>query len=138
MHIFHGHRNRYAIETLAPRPAEYAFRFVGTEPDARHLDYVFVTRPRTPSAFAVSRVTIDGADYLPLSISFVTRSHAGSGTITFVPIDKYWLPATALAHATYDNLGTTERIVFNRYRFPPALPPSTFATPRPAPPPPAD
>ncbi len=129
--IYHGHRNRYAVESLAPRAALYTFRLIGTQRDARHLDYVFETTPRVPTAFSVVRVVVDGSSYLPAAIAFVTDAHRGSGTITYVRAGSWWVPSTAFAHARYENLGATERIVFSRYRFPASLPPSTFAAPRP-------
>jgi hypothetical protein len=129
VHISHG-RNRYAVEALAPRAASYSFRFVGSVRDGRHDDYVFATTPREPAGFRVTRVTIDGSSYLPSAIDFETAAHDGSGTITFVRADRYWVPALATARATYAKLAARERIAFSLYRFPETLPPGTFASPR--------
>jgi hypothetical protein len=131
--IAHGRRNRYAVESLAPRASAYAFRYVGPVRDGRHTDYVFATTPRTPSAFRVTRVTIDGASYLPATIDFTTSAHDGSGSISFVRADRYWVPALATARATYAKLAARERISFSLYRFPTSLPAGTFAQPHPAP-----
>ena len=133
VHIFLGRRNRYAIESLAPRPSAYAFRLVGKVRDAHHIDYVFKTTAHAPGAFTVTQVTIDGVTFMPNALSFATSSHHGSGNMTFVRADKYWIVSTAMARATYAKLGATERIVFSHYQFPDTLPPSTFATPRPLP-----
>lgn len=133
VHIFLGRHNRYTVEALAPRPGKYAFRYVGSVRDVHHLDAVFKTRPLTPVAFTVREVTIDGVSFLPVSIRFTTTAHRGSGALTFARVGKYWLPVTATAKATYAKLAAEERISFYRYRFPPALPVSTFAKPRPLP-----
>jgi hypothetical protein len=131
--IFRGHRNRYAVESLAPRPALYTFHLIGTVRNGRHDDYVFETSPRVPAAFTVVRIVIDGSSFLPSTIAFVTAAHNGSGTISYVRAANFWVPSVASAHARYENLGATERIVFSRYRFPSSLPPSTFKPPHPLP-----
>ena len=126
-------RDRYALAALAPHVGAYAFKFIGAKRDARHQDYVFATTPHTPSGYRVTAVTIDGAGYLPNAISFTTSVHGGSGTVTFVRAGTYWVPAVATARGTYANLATREKISFMSYRFPPSLPPGTFAKPRPVP-----
>jgi hypothetical protein len=133
IHIYVGKRNRYAIETLAPRPEAYTFRYVGSVRDAHHFDQVFATTPRTASDATVVQVTIDGVSALPVAIHFKTRSHAGNGTITFGRVQKYWMAIAATATATASNSLAIERLAFSRYRFPTALAPSTFSTPRPLP-----
>jgi hypothetical protein len=129
--ITHGRRDRYAIAALAPKPDAYVFRFIGPVRDGRHNDFVFETVAREQSPFRVTDVTIDGATYLPASISFETDAHAGTGTLAFARIDKYWMVVSATAHATYAKLAARERITFSRYTFPPSLPPSTFSQPHP-------
>jgi len=124
--ISHNRRDRYAIASLAPLPSAYTFRFIGAVHDGRHQDYVFGTTPDVPGAFRVVQVTIDGISYLPSSISFETDAHQGSGTITFARAEQYWVPAVAVAHATYAKLDAEERITFSSYRFPASLPPGTF------------
>jgi len=133
IHIFLGHRNRYAIEALAPRPEAYRFRYVGTVRDARHVDAVFATTPLSSSAATVRQVTIDGVTFLPVAIRFVTKLHGGSGTVTFGRVQKYWVATAASARATYAKHAAVEHITFYRYRFPTSLAPSTFSTPRPLP-----
>jgi len=133
IHIFVGHRNRYTVEELAPRPTAYDFRFVGVVHEGHHADYVFATTPLAAAAFAVTEVTIDGLRYLPTTIRFATQIHGGSGVVVFGPVGRYWLPMLATAGITDPKLVTQERITFGRYRFPQALAASTFATPRPLP-----
>jgi hypothetical protein len=133
IHIFFGHRNRYAIEALAPRPEAYIFRYVGSVRDGRHADAVFATKPRNPSDSTVAQVTLDGITALPVAIRFLTRAHAGSGTVTYGRIGKYWMPTAAAATAHIGKTVAVEHLVFSRYRFPTALAPWTFATPRPLP-----
>jgi hypothetical protein len=133
IHIFLGHRNRYAIEALAPRPEAYAFRYIGTVHDGHHLDEVFATTPRSVSDAKVDQVTIDGVTALPVAIRFVTRSHGGSGSVTFGRVQKYWMVTTATATATESKSLAIEHMSFWRYRFPGTLAASTFSTPRPLP-----
>lgn len=124
--IFHGRRDHYTLNELAPRPESYTFRYVGTHSVAKHLEYVFATTPQTASDFRVTQVTIDGIAFVPTSIAFETGQHDGSGTISFAHVDKYWVPLVADARGTYGNIATTERIAFMHYEFPPSLPSSTF------------
>jgi hypothetical protein len=131
--IFSGKRDRYSIVTLAPRPAQYTFTYVGPKRVGHHVDYVFDLDAKVASAFAVTRVTIDGVKFLPTSIVFATGSHAGHGEIAFAQSEKWWVPVLATAHATVANQGASERIAFSAYRFPLALPSSTFNVPRPLP-----
>jgi hypothetical protein len=134
VHIFLGRRNRYTVESLAPRPGAYSFRYIGPVRHGHHTDAVFATTPIVPGApAAVRQVQIDGSTYLPVSISFTTAVRKGSGTITFGRVQRYWLPLTASAKATYAKLGAEEKITFSHYRFPANLAKSTFAKPRPLP-----
>ena len=133
IHIFLGHRNRYTIEALAPRPEAYTFRYIGSVRDVRHVNEVFATTPLRPAASTVEQVTIDGVTFLPVAIRFVTRAHAGSGTVTFGRVQKYWVATAASAKATYAKTTAVEHITFYRYRFPASLASSTFSTPRPLP-----
>lgn len=134
VHIFEGRSNRYAAERLAPRPSAYAFKYIGAVRDGHHKDAVFETTPLTPGGASVVReVTIDGITFLPNAIRFTTAMRKGSGIITFGRVQKYWMVLTAGAKATYAKLGAEEHITFGSYRFPTALPPSTFEKPRPLP-----
>jgi hypothetical protein len=131
--IFLGHRNRYALELLAPSPSAYALHYLTSVRDGRHMDQVFAATPLEGGAFVVKQVTIDGISYLPTSIAFVTTAHNGSGTLTFGRVQQYWMVQSANASGTYGKIVAQERITFGRYRFPSSLPPSTFLTPRPLP-----
>ncbi len=128
--ILRGQRNRYALESLAPKPADYTFRFVGTAKSGRHVDYVFQTAARVPGAFRITNVTIDGIAFVPSALAFTATDHDGSGTLTFARFDRYWLPTDATARATYGAVAQAEHLTFARYRFPDELPPATFAAPR--------
>jgi hypothetical protein len=131
--IFEGRRNRYTVEALAPRPNAYAFKYLGPVRSGHHTDAVFATTPLAPGPTVVREVQIDGLTFLPVSIRFTTAVRQGSGSVTFGRVQKYWLPLTATAKATYANLAAEEHITFARYRFPASLPASTFAKPRPLP-----
>jgi hypothetical protein len=131
--ITHGRPDRYDVVALAPKPDAYAFRFVGSQRDGRHENYVFETTPHGAPAFRVTEVTIDGVTFLPSSISFATDAHKGAGTIAFGREGPYWVPTIATARATYAKLAAQERITFSSYRFPTALPPGTFSRPHPIP-----
>jgi hypothetical protein len=133
IHIFLGRRNRYTVEALAPRTNKYTFRYIGSVHDGHHTDAVFATTPLEPAASVVKQVTIDGVTFLPVAIRFTTSSHKGSGVVTFARVGKYWLPVSASATATYAKLAAVEHISFYRYRFPAALPASTFEKPHPLP-----
>ena len=132
--VFHGRRNRYTVEALAPTTVAYTFRYVGARKSARHQDFVFATVPKgAATAFRVSQLVVDGVTYLPGSIAFATTAHAGHGSIAFGGSRKNWVVTAAEAHAMYANLPSSERLSFTRYRFPVTLPSSTFAVPRPLP-----
>jgi hypothetical protein len=124
--VFRGRRNRYTVADIAPRSADYAFKYVGKHSVGKRTDYVFETTPRGRPAFRVTQVTIDGNSFVPTTVAFAAER--GGGAITFVRVDRYWVPSVATAHASYRNVAATERIVFSRYRFPAALPASTFVT----------
>jgi hypothetical protein len=131
--IFLGHRNRYAIEALAPRPEAYSFRYLASVRDGHHIDEVFATTPRAATNATIVQVTIDGLTALPVTIHFVTRAHAGTGSVTFGRVQKYWMAIAATATATVGKTVAIEHLAFYRYRFPGTLAASTFSTPRPLP-----
>ena len=139
--IFLGRRNRYTVGALAPRLADYEFSFIGPLKNAHHFDYVFRLAPKVARPFTVTQVTLDGVRFLPSSIVFETYPRAGSGSITFGSNAAWWVPYVAAARATLNETIATERLAFYTYRFPPTLPPSTFAQrrqPLPAPPKPGE
>jgi hypothetical protein len=124
--IFRGRRNRYTLGSLAPRPADYNFAYVGSRKNGHHVDYLFRLKPHAVGPFAVTDVAIDGVRYLPLSIGFATGLNEGAGTITFGLNARWWVPFTATARATIADSSATEKLTFYTYRFPPTLPASTF------------
>jgi len=130
--IFRGRSNRYTVGLLAPRPAQYDFHYLGTHRDGHHLDYVFDATPKGAPDYRVTRVTIDGITYLPAAIVFRLGTD-GTGTVTFGRNDRWWIPLEATARAHSEGLPAQERLTFSGYRFPPSLPSSTFAMPRPLP-----
>lgn len=127
--VFHDRPNRYTVERLAPRPEAYAFRFVGSNRTGHGTAYVFAAEARSPGAFRVTGVTVDGTTFAPAAIAFAT-DHDGRGTVTFGRFDRYWMPSDVNVRATYRNQPMTEHLAFSQYRFPSALPPATFAVPR--------
>lgn len=131
--IFRGRRDRYAIQTLAPRTDLYDFRYVGPHVVGRRVTYVFRTTLKAPSAFAVTQITIDGSRFLPLDVAFVTRQGnvRGNGSIAYAASGRYWVPVSATATAVDGGHTSREHIAFAAYAFPPGLPSSTFDEPRP-------
>ncbi|HYZ16990.1 MAG TPA: hypothetical protein VE591_11335, partial [Candidatus Acidoferrum sp.] len=129
--VFRGRRYRYTVKDLSPRTKAYDFHFIGTRRDGHHLDYVYALRPKMPAAFRFTQVTIDGLAFLPTTVSFATREHGGTGAITFGKRQKWWVVVTATASAQAPGGTAHERMAFYAYRFPPSLPPSTFAVARP-------
>jgi hypothetical protein len=126
----------YAVAKLAPRTVTYQMLFLGTVKDGRHVDYVYETTPIIKQSDAwIDEVTIDGARFLPRSIRFhtTTADARGKGTITYSPFGKFWLPLIASVDATVHGKPARERIAWSDYRFPVALPPSTFQAPKPLP-----
>jgi hypothetical protein len=134
---FGQREDRYALTRLAPRTSSYALLFTKTVRDGSHLDYAYDATPAggAPAAFTVTRVVIDGISFLPREIDFKTTgaSGGGSGKLVYGKADKYWMPLLATVEAQIHGTSARERIVWDGYRFPRALPPSTFAPPRPLP-----
>lgn len=133
---FGKREDRYAIDRLAPRTSSYELLFMKAIRDGSHFDYAYEATPVAgDSAFTVTRVVIDGIRYLPREIDFKTAGSTavGTGKLIYGKADKYWMPLIATVDALVDGKPARERIVWDGYRFPPALPPSTFAPPRPLP-----
>jgi hypothetical protein len=130
--IFRSRPYRYTVAALGPKPAAYTFTFAGPHRDGKHLDYVFDLTPKDnkPRAFAFTQVTIDGVTFLPSAIGFVTGAHGGRGSVTFGKSDRFWVARSAAAEANVPGGVARERLAFARWRFPPALPASTFSAPR--------
>lgn len=127
------YRNRYTIETLAPRMTEYAFLFLRSVRSSNSYSYVYKAVPLgATGSFVVQGMTIDGRTFLPSEIRFRTvhGSIAGMGSISFGRSGKYWVPTVAAVQATIAGKPARERITFTSYQFPRSLPKSTFQSPR--------
>jgi hypothetical protein len=133
---FSHREDRYAVGRFAPRPDTYQLLFLGTTRDGRHLDYVYEATPLArPSDAWIDRLTIDGENFLPRAVHFHTSGTEaqGTGNIEFAPFGKYWMPVAAVAQARVKGKPARELITWSDYRFPSALPPSTFQPPEPLP-----
>ncbi len=131
---FSNHSDRYAVTRFAPQPETYQLLFLGTIKDAHHLDYVYEATPLSHTAPSwIDRITIDGVRFLPRMVHFHSNGLQadGRGTIEFAPFGKYWMPIAAVAQARVKGKPAREMIVWSDYRFPSALPPSTFQAPKP-------
>jgi hypothetical protein len=129
--IFSRRRDPYAVMLLAPRIDEYTFTYVEAARHGKSVNYVFKTTAHGTPSYEVTRITLDGASFLPLEIVFRARQGAtiGTGRISYAKTDRFWMPTFASARAQVDGLLETERIDFTHYQFYPSLPPSTFAAP---------
>ncbi|HEY9180770.1 MAG TPA: hypothetical protein VIO32_08615 [Candidatus Baltobacteraceae bacterium] len=130
------YRNRYTIDSLAPRMTEYAFLFLRTLHAGGKYAYVYKAVPLgATGAFVVVGMTIDGTTFLPSEIRFksVSRAMTGTGSVAFARAGKYWMPVSAAVQATISGKPARERITFSSYQFPRSLPRSTFQSPRPLP-----
>ncbi len=128
--VFRNRPYRYTVAALAPKPAQYAFAYLGPRKDARHVDFVFRLAPKKPGAFAFTELTVDGVTFLPVTVAFATRAHGGRGTVSFGKRDRWWVASGASASVRVPGGTAREQLGFSRWRFPPSLPPSTFALPR--------
>ena len=132
--VFHRRPYRYTVGALAPKPAAYDFVYAGPHRDGKHLDYVFTLVPKAkPPPLAFTQVAIDGVTFLPRSVAFASRAHAAAGSVSFVKNDRYWVAVAANAQANVQGGVAREQLAFANWRFPKALPRSTFALPRPLP-----
>lgn len=130
------YRNRYTIETLAPRMTEYAFLFLRTVRSGNRYAYQYKAVPLGATGpFTVLGMTIDGRTFLPSEIRFRSAggNMTGTGTVSFGSSGKYWVPTSAAVQATIAGKPARERITFSSYQFPRSLPKSTFQAPRPLP-----
>jgi len=129
--IFRGRPYRYTVAALAPKPSAYEFVYAGPHKNGKHADYVFDLVPNAKSrAVTFTQVTIDGVTFLPQTVAF-SGPHAARGTVTFVKADRYWVARAASAQANVQGGVAHELLGFVHWRFPKALPRSTFAVPRP-------
>jgi len=124
---------KYDVLALAPKPADYVFRYSGKRTVNGRAVYAFRTDPVTASAFTVSDVLIDAQRYLPTVITFASQAAGlkGKGRIEFMPSGGYWVAREASVAARTGAKDARERIRWAKYRFPESLPESTFAQPRP-------
>ncbi len=123
---YHDH---YTIGTLAPRPGVYAFLLLRAHRVSNHIAYTYSTVPLAGvGGFAVTSFTIDGSSYLPSAIRFHTVSGAvsGSGVVDYAKFGRYWMPTDATVRARIARKPARERIAWSQYRFPSAMPKSTF------------
>ena len=130
------YRNRYALDTLAPRMTEYAFLFMRSTKSGAAYAYQYKAVPLgATGSFQVTGMTIDGKTFLPSEIRFKTsaRNISGTGSVAFGRSGKYWVPTSVSIHAKIAGKPASERITFTAYQFPRSLPKSTFHSPRPLP-----
>jgi hypothetical protein len=133
---FAQYRDRYSVDRLAPREAEYTLLFLSAKREGKHYQYTYEAIPLIrSSAFVVQRLTIDGASFLPSSLQFRTAREVvqGNGQISYGRIGTHWVPTVVQVTATVRGKPARERIAFSAYAFPRRLPLSTFAGPKPLP-----
>jgi hypothetical protein len=80
----------------------------------------------------LTTIAIDGISFLPSAVTFVT-THGGHGMLSFAKRGEFWVATGAQASARLGDGEAHEELTFGRWRFPPALPASTFAVARPLP-----
>jgi hypothetical protein len=121
--------DRYDIGSVAPREPQYEFSFVRSIQSGERVDYVFRTVSHLGTAFEVADITIDGDSFLPSVIDFRSTDAAGRafGHLTYGDVDDHWLIHDVSVSAHVDGAPVRERLTWNNYQFPVALPPSTFA-----------
>lgn len=130
------YRDRYTLEALAPRVADYTFLFQEARRVGGHLEYLYEAIPLIKgSPFLVEAMTVDGSSFLPSDLHFrvSVRGARGTGDIHFAKYGRYWMPTVVTIAATVAAKPARERIVFTGYRFPASLPKATFRSPKPLP-----
>lgn len=134
--ILRNRTYRYDIETTAPRPAQYVFAYAGATHLGGFVTYRFHTRVKSPRAFEVVGIEIDGRSFLPSLVTFRIAGGGarGAGSLSYGLADGRWVVREAKVLAALAN-GTKarERIVWSTYRFFDALPSATFEAPHPDP-----
>jgi hypothetical protein len=129
--------DRYAVTRLAPRAVAYQILFLRSVKEGRRFDYTYEVTPLLRQSDApVDRMTIDGSRFLPRVVHFRTTGPEakGTGEVIYAPFGQYWMPVLATVDASVNGKPARERITWGDYRFPEALPPSTFQPPKPLPP----
>ncbi len=107
------YRNRYTIESLAPRMTEYAFLFLRSVRSAGSYSYTYkAVALGATGPFVIVGMTIDGRTFLPSEIRFRSASPVlrGTGSVSFAEADKYWVPTSALVQASIGGKPARERI----------------------------
>lgn len=135
---FSKHEDPYAVTRLAPRTVANQILFLGASKDGSHYDYAYEVTPLLqPPGAAIYRMTLDGARFLPRVVRFHTASASakGEGEVVYAPFGRYWMPVLATVDASVNGKPARERITWGDYRFPEALPSSTFVAPKPLIPP---
>lgn len=125
--------DRYAVARLAPHASEYAFMFQGVVRSGGRIAYEYTAVPmQRGGAYVVDSMTIDAATFLPLTIRFsmVAGSVKSKGELHYTRNASYWVPQLAVVEAQMQGGTARERIAFNGYRFPAAMPESTFRSPK--------
>jgi len=128
--------DRYALARLAPRPSDYAFVFQKFVRTSGRAEYVYTAVPTTRgAAYVVDGISIDAASYLPTSIRFSISNgiRQAKGELRYGRSGAYWVALSAQVDAKAAGKPARERIAFSGYRFPSALPASTFRSPKPLP-----
>jgi hypothetical protein len=104
--------------------------------DGAHVNYRYELTPLSAlGGFVATGLVIDGLSFLPREIDFTTASASahGHGALVYGKSDKYWMPLYVTIEASVNGKPARERITWGDYRFPPALPASTFIAPKPLP-----
>lgn len=125
--------DRYAVARLAPHASEYAFLFQGVVHPGGRVAYEYTAVPmQRGGAYVVDSMTIDGSSFLPLTIRFsmIAGSVKSKGELHYARNSTYWVPQLAVVEAQLRGSTARERITFGGYRFPVALPESTFRSPK--------
>ncbi len=132
VHVAVNRPDPYDVLAVAPKPAEYAFTFAGRRVVNGRAVYAFRTSQLVPAPFSVTDVLIDAARFLPSVIAFQTGTATahGKGRLTYGPVQRYWVVREVAVGAKASGKDARERIVWSKYRFPAALPASTFSEPR--------
>jgi hypothetical protein len=126
--------DRYSVARMAPRAVAYQLLFLRSSKNGKSFDYSYEATPLLrQSGASVDRLTIDGTRFLPRVMHFRTSGAdaTGTGEVVYAPFGRYWLPVLATVDASVHGKPARERITWGDYRFPEALPPSTFQPPKP-------
>ncbi|GAC1448278.1 MAG: hypothetical protein PVSMB8_07220 [Vulcanimicrobiaceae bacterium] len=127
--IITGPVAHYDVASVAPRPDAYRFVPVAAIRVGNGYRYHFRTVALRRRAVVARELDLDGHTFLPAIVRFATASGGvrGSGELRYFQADAYWVIRSARVDATLrDGKRARERIVFQQYHFPNALPAGTF------------